>query len=172
MMVGSRAILNVLRQAPAPSTTRFTPSKVGRAVRLERATPQTKSHQTVLTQTRTKHTASTGKDRRSTISRALKNNDTHTSDGSNKPAIDNLFGMRPIDYSILPPIVRSPPPPPAKPGLRKYLFPISLFFTLSVTGYFYLNNKNDNFEFWNAMQKGEALPSDEDEGDDDDEEEE
>ncbi|KAL3770886.1 hypothetical protein ACHAW5_003974 [Stephanodiscus triporus] len=39
-------------------------------------------------------------------------------------------------------------------------------------GYFYVNNKNDNYEYWRAMQSGEALRIDDDDDDDYDDEEE
>ena len=79
--------------------------------------------------------------------------------------------MRPIDYSILPPIRASPPPPPSKPGLQKYIAPASMVIMFATVGYFYMNNKNDNFEYWAAMQSGEALQMEEDEEDYEDEEE-
>ena len=36
-----------------------------------------------------------------------------------------------------------------------------------ITGYFYVNNKNDNLEFWMAMQNGEAIDVGDDDDDDD-----
>jgi hypothetical protein len=89
--------------------------------------------------------------------------------------VDNIFGMRPIDYTILPPINHSPPPPPAKPGARKYIFPLSMVMTAFTVGYFWVNNNNDNLEFWSAMQSGEAVSlggNDGEEEDDDDDDEE
>lgn len=77
--------------------------------------------------------------------------------------------MRPIDYTILPPIHASPPPPPPRPGLGKYIFPISVVIFAGIVGYFYVNNKNDNLEFWSAMEKGEAIDVDVDDDDEDDE---
>ena len=79
-----------------------------------------------------------------------------------------IFGLRPIDYSIVPPIRYSPAPPPPKPGFQKYLFPLTLAFTAATVAYFYVNNKNDNYAYWEAMQSGEALQMDEDDDDDDD----
>lgn len=64
--------------------------------------------------------------------------------------------MRPIDYTVLPPIPRSPPPPPPRPGMKKYVFPLSVLVTAGVVAYFYVNNQNDNLEFWQAMQEGRA----------------
>ena len=83
---------------------------------------------------------------------------------------DNIFGMRPIDYTILPPICHSPPPPPPRPGMRKHIFPLSLLVFGGITAYFYVNNKNDNLEFWMAMQNGEAIDVGEDDEDDENEE--
>eukprot|EP00566_Odontella_aurita_P026301 CAMPEP_0113575796 /NCGR_PEP_ID=MMETSP0015_2-20120614/27905_1 /TAXON_ID=2838 /ORGANISM="Odontella" /LENGTH=185 /DNA_ID=CAMNT_0000479091 /DNA_START=138 /DNA_END=695 /DNA_ORIENTATION=+ /assembly_acc=CAM_ASM_000160 len=85
------------------------------------------------------------------------------------------YGLRPVDYSIPPPIYRAPPPPPSKPGMRKYIFPASLAVTFAVTAYFYVNNKNDAYEYWEAMQTGAVPLFDDDDDDDedfDDEEEE
>lgn len=91
---------------------------------------------------------------------------------SNEATGDFIFGLRPIDYSIVPPIRRSPPPPPAAPGVRKYLFPLTLLFTTCTVGYFYMNNQNDNYAYWEAMQSGEAVLMDDDEDDEDYEEDE
>ena len=92
--------------------------------------------------------------------------------GDATAAVDNIFGMRPIDYSILPPIRASPPPPPSKPGLQKYIAPASMVFMFATVAYFYVNNKNDNFEYWAAMQSGSALQMDDDDDEDDEDEEE
>jgi hypothetical protein len=59
-----------------------------------------------------------------------------------------VFGLRPPDYSVIPPIRASPPPPPAKPGLQKYLWAITATFSAVIVGYFYMNNNNDNYEYW------------------------
>ena len=64
---------------------------------------------------------------------------------------------------------RSPPAPPPKPGLRKHLSPLTLPFTASTVGYFYANNKKENYAYWEAMQGGEALRTDDDDDDDNDE---
>ena len=48
---------------------------------------------------------------------------------------------------------------------------MSLVVFSGITAYFYVNNKNDNLEFWMAMQTGEAVDIDDDDDDDDDEEE-
>jgi len=80
-----------------------------------------------------------------------------------------------VDYSVPPPIVFSPPPPPTKKGIRGFLPFFPLIMALLTTAYFYKYNKNDNFEFWEAMQSGKELPEEvfddeayEDDGDDDD----
>ena len=90
-----------------------------------------------------------------------------------------MFGLRPVNYKTAPApeICISPPPPPPKPGLAKYTFPISAFLTVAITAYFYVNNQNDSFAYWEAMQTGGVMPDDEDDdededGDFDDEEEE
>lgn len=84
--------------------------------------------------------------------------------------------MRPVDYSVPPPIPISPPAPPAKPGLRGYYWQLVLALSVGTTAYFYLNNKNDNYAYWEAMQSGEALDMDDEdveyEDDEEDEEEE
>lgn len=86
---------------------------------------------------------------------------------------DVIFGLKPVDFTIVPPISRSPPPPPPKPGFQKYLFPFTIALSAGVTIYFYLNNENDSKEYWEAMQTGGVLPGtyDDDDDDDDDEEE-
>jgi len=125
----------------------------------------------ILIQTRTKQStsAAANNNKKKAISRAInqnaKSNSTIAEGGSE---IDAIFGLRPIDYSIRPPIQYSPPPPPAKPGFQKYLFPLTLLFTAGTVTYFYINNNNDNYEYWKAMQSGEALQMDDDEEDEDD----
>mmetsp|Transcript_15433 Transcript_15433/g.33425 ORF Transcript_15433/g.33425 Transcript_15433/m.33425 type:complete len:158 (-) Transcript_15433:1576-2049(-) len=115
----------------------------------------------LLIQTRNRSAAKT--DKKAAISRAIAANQ-----GSNEATADFIFGLRPVDYSIVPPIRYSPPAPPSAPGFRKYLFPLTLLFTAATVGYFYVNNKNDNYEYWKAMQSGEALHMDDGEDDDDD----
>ncbi|KAL3776356.1 hypothetical protein HJC23_010624 [Cyclotella cryptica] len=132
--------------------------------------------------TRSKRTASSSNqtEKRAAISRAISNNNNNNhntnqpsaSASANTPIADNIFGMRPIDYTILPPIHRSPPPPPPRPGMKKYIFPLSVVFTAGVVGYFYVNNQNDNLEFWRAMQEGRATLDFVAEEEDEDEEEE
>lgn len=106
---------------------------------------------TNLGQYRTKRSAAVSDDnRKAVIFRAIASNNrsTKSSSGSEQQQVDGIFGLRPIDYSIVPPIPYSPPPPPAKPGLQKYLFPFTLAFTAATVGYFYMNNNNDNYEYW------------------------
>lgn len=127
----------------------------------------------ILIQTRTKQStsAAANNNKKKAISRAInqnaKSNSTMATSESGSE-IDAIFGLRPIDYSIRPPIQYSPPPPPAKPGFQKYLFPLTLIFTAGTVTYFYINNNNDNYEYWKAMQSGEALQMDDGEEDDDD----
>ena len=80
-----------------------------------------------------------------------------------------LYGLKPVDFSIAPPIYRSPPPPPPRPGLQKYIFPISTLSTLAITAYFYFNNKNDSYVYWETMQTGGVLPGTDDDDEDYDE---
>lgn len=79
-----------------------------------------------------------------------------------------VFGLKPVDFTIVPPIRFSPPAPPPKPGLQKYLFPASILVTLGITAYFYFNNENDSKDYWETMQTGGALPGTYDDDDDDD----
>lgn len=120
-----------------------------------------------LTTTRSKRTDA---DKKATISRIITNNVQSSSTPPREKILDNIFGMRPIDYTIVPPICHSPPPPPPRPGMRKYIFPLSLVVCAGITGYFYVNNKNDNLEFWLAMQNGEAIDVGDDDDDDEDDE--
>jgi len=150
-----------------------------RALSLRISSTKSSSHaqsckrQILLIQTRTKQSASgaaANNNKKKAISRAInqnaKSNSTIAEGGSE---IDAIFGLRPIDYSIRPPIQYSPPPPPAKPGFQKYLFPLTLLFTAGTVTYFYINNNNDNYEYWKAMQSGEALQMDDYEDDEEEE---
>jgi len=119
---------------------------------------------------------SVGKEARQAIKSNSNNTSTTTTTTNSAAAAatvgDNIFGMRPIDYSIVPPIRASPPPPPSKPGLQKYIAPASMVIMFATVGYFYVNNKNDNFEYWAAMQTGAALQMDDEDDDEDYEDEE
>lgn len=85
---------------------------------------------------------------------------------------DILFGLRPVDFSIVPPLYKQPPPPPPPPGFRKYVLHISLAIFTGTFGYFYVNNQNDSYEYWETMQTGGVLPGTYDDDDDDEEDEE
>lgn len=133
--------------------------------RISKTNNASKLQQSRLVITRSKQTNS----KKAAISRAINKN--QKAEGDNLLPADNIFGMRPIDYTIRPPICNSPPPPPPRPGMRKYIFPMSLVIFAGITGYFYVNNKNDNIEFWLAMQNGEAVDVDDDDDEEDDEDE-
>mmetsp|Transcript_21015 Transcript_21015/g.32933 ORF Transcript_21015/g.32933 Transcript_21015/m.32933 type:complete len:168 (-) Transcript_21015:277-780(-) len=161
MMLPQRSCSLIRRGAllDMPSTTRCT--KI----------PKSPQYNKLITlQHRHKRSTSITKEARQAISNNKTNNNSTTS-ATAEAVGDNIFGMRPIDYSILPPIRASPPPPPSKPGLQKYIAPASMVIMFATVGYFYVNNKNDNFEYWAAMQSGEALQMEEDEEDYEDEEE-
>jgi len=94
------------------------------------------------------------------ISEALQN--------QSKNSNDAIFGLKPVDFTILPPIRRGPPPPPPKPGFQKFIFPLTLLLTGGITAYFFFNNENDSKDYWEAMQTGGVLPGTYDDDDDDD----
>eukprot|EP00557_Chaetoceros_sp_GSL56_P007405 CAMPEP_0176493828 /NCGR_PEP_ID=MMETSP0200_2-20121128/9752_1 /TAXON_ID=947934 /ORGANISM="Chaetoceros sp., Strain GSL56" /LENGTH=148 /DNA_ID=CAMNT_0017891507 /DNA_START=17 /DNA_END=463 /DNA_ORIENTATION=- len=96
------------------------------------------------------------------LSEALKKQNQQTNEA--------IFGLRPVDFTIIPPLYKSPPPPPPKPGLQKYLFPFTVALSAGIAIYFYLNNSNDSKEYWEAMQTGGVLPGTYDDDDDDDDE--
>ena len=81
---------------------------------------------------------------------------------------EHLFGLRPVDFSILPPLYAPPPPPPPRPGFQRLVFPLTILTVLGTVGYFYFNNQNDSYEYWEAMQTGGVLPGTYDDDDDDD----
>lgn len=154
MMLPQRSCCSLIRRGALldmPSTTRC--GKIAKS-----------QHTKIITlQHRHKRTTSITKEARQAISNNNNNSST---------APEAIFGMRPINYSIVPPIRASPPPPPSKPGLQKYIAPASMVVMFATVGYFYVNNKNDNFEYWAAMQSGEAIQMEDDEDDYEDEEEE
>eukprot|EP00578_Thalassiosira_sp_NH16_P011639 CAMPEP_0181123612 /NCGR_PEP_ID=MMETSP1071-20121207/26003_1 /TAXON_ID=35127 /ORGANISM="Thalassiosira sp., Strain NH16" /LENGTH=166 /DNA_ID=CAMNT_0023208787 /DNA_START=90 /DNA_END=590 /DNA_ORIENTATION=+ len=129
----------------------------------------------LLLQTRTKR-SSARTDKKAAISRAITSNQNANHSvllTEHEAMTKGIFGMRPVDYSVAPPLRCTPPPPPPKPGVQKYLWIVTLIFGTATFGYFYVNNKNDNFEYWRAMQSGEALQMDDgDEDDYDDDEDE
>merc|ERR1712183_360161 len=63
-----------------------------------------------------------------------------------------LYNLKPVDYLKIPPVEKIPPPPPSKSGFRNYVFPLSLFLSLGLVGYFGFHNKNDAYVYWDAMQ--------------------
>ena len=84
-----------------------------------------------------------------------------------------------IDYTNnIPSIRKSPPPPPPRKGrISRFVYPIILITFSGTFVYFYINNKNDNYAYWDAMQSGEGILEEDDDDydddeDDDDEEEE
>ena len=79
-----------------------------------------------------------------------------------------IFGLRPVDHTVVPPIRTAPPPPPPKPGVQNFIFPFTVAVSLGIFGYFYMNNKNDAYDYWEAMQTGGSLPGTFDDDDDDD----
>ena len=52
------------------------------------------------------------------------------------------------------------------------LSPLILLFTAGTVTYFYINNNNDNYAYWEAMQSGEALQMDTDDEEEEDYEDE
>ena len=127
---------------------------------------------TLSLQRRSKQTKATGwKSKRptknkfpSSIATSLNKRNNHS-----KQRSGIMFGLRPVDYSTAPSLIIAPAPPPPKPGLRKYFFPMTLFATFGTTAYFYFNNQNDSYEYWSAMQTGGIYTYDEDEDEDEDE---
>ena len=101
---------------------------------------------------------------RRSISRTLKKQKDKAA--SNKE--EHLFGLRPVDFSILPPLYAPPPPPPPRPGFQRLVFPLTILTVLGTVGYFYFNNQNDSYDYWEAMQTGGVLPGTYDDDDDDD----
>jgi len=69
-----------------------------------------------------------------------------------------MYGLKPVDFTTPPRIYVSPPPPPKKPGVKNYIFPATLIVTVVTFMYFYLNNKNDAYGYWSAMQTGGIMP--------------
>ncbi|GFH53692.1 hypothetical protein CTEN210_10168 [Chaetoceros tenuissimus] len=104
--------------------------------------------------------------RTSTISKKGLN---ETLQKQNQQSNEALFGLKPVDFTVVPPIRYGAPPPPPKPGMQKYIFPITLIFAGGLVAYFYFNNENDSKEYWEAMQTGGVLPGTYDDEDDDDE---
>jgi len=122
---------------------------------------------TIHNQIRWKSNTTTGKNR-DRVNAALRSIQNEKQGGS-------IYGLKPVDYSVPPPIFRSPPPPPPKQS-SKFVFPFTLAVSLGLTSYFYFYNKNDAHEYWVEMQNGGVLPGvfddDDDDFDDDDDDEE
>jgi hypothetical protein len=115
-------------------------------------------------QLRCKNTSSKNNNKSRSISRTLQ-----AQTQNQKQKQDYIFGLRPVDVSILPPLHRPPPPPPPKPGAQRLVFPLSVLTLIGTVGFFYFNNKNDSYEYWEAMQTGGVFPGTDDDDDDDDE---
>ena len=79
-----------------------------------------------------------------------------------------IFGLKPVDHTIVPVVRMAPPPPPPKSAVQNFLFPFTAAVSLGIFGYFYMNNKNDAYDYWEAMQTGGSLPGTFDDDDDDD----
>ena len=130
--------------ARLPLASRFPPSALSKFGK-----PTNRCTFPSLVQYRSKRSASASdNNRKAAISRSIASNNRNIESLGPDQQVEGIFGLRPIDYSIVPPIPTSPPPPPAKPGLQKYLFPFTLACTTATVGYFYMNNKNDNYEYW------------------------
>ncbi len=139
------------------NTTRTLPILRGRRIAFKTLTPTTQNQIFQQPTRRFKRTSISKKD----LNQALQKRQSQNS-------MEEIFGLKPVDFTIVPPVYGSPPPPPPKPGFQKYLFPLSVFVTLGITAYFYFNNENDSKEYWEAMQTGGVLPGTYDDDDDDD----
>ena len=63
----------------------------------------------------------------------------------------------------------SPPPRPgAKAAIVRSLWPITLLMTASLGLFIYLNEEDDNTDFWKTIETGGAILPDDDEDDEDD----
>lgn len=85
-----------------------------------------------------------------------------------RPKNDATFGIRPVDYTQTPPIMPSPLAPPPRPGAKaaiaRSLWPITLLMTASLGLFIYLNEEDDNTDFWKTIESGGAIvPDDDDE---------
>merc|ERR1711862_1049053 len=133
MVLDSRRLIIALQTLVAGSTRRAPNSTRTRRRKLQAVQIAHRSKMTI-------ETPSVANGRRRAMRRAALEKREETTE---------IFGMRPIDYSVIPPICHSPPPPPIKPA-RKVLFPVTVLFSAGVTGYFYVNNNNDNLAYWRA----------------------
>ena len=142
---------------------------VGRSAARQRLL-NAQSQPRILSQSiRTKKTSAKNNNHKAAVSRALRSNSSTTGSSNSTPSApgQGIFGLEPVNYATAaaPAICASPPPP--KPGLAKYTFPISALLTIGVTAYFYVNNQNDSFAYWESMQTG-GIPEDDDDDIDDD----
>lgn len=133
-------------------------------------------HQLKYQQIRGKKTSSSSSsknDKLQSISRTLKAQNEKMSQHYNNPTVSSnghIFGLKPVDVTILPPLHRPPPPPPPKSGFQRLVFPFTIVASIGIVAYFYFNNQNDAHEYWDAMQTGGVIPGtyDDDDYDDDD----
>ena len=88
----------------------------------------TSAHRAQQIRRRTSRSSDEEKRRRRAISKGIRSGDRL-----------EIFGMRPIDYSVLPPIRHTPPPPPMKKQTQ-ILFPATVLLAAGIVGYFYMNN--------------------------------
>lgn len=86
------------------------------------------AHRAQQIRQRTSRSSDEEKRRRRAISKGIRSGDKM-----------EIFGMRPIDYSVLPPIRYTPPPPPMRKQTQ-VLFPATVLLTAGIVGYFYMNN--------------------------------
>ncbi len=116
--------------------------------------------------------SSAKKDKLRSISRTLKaqNEKIHQQNNNNATASSKeyIFGLKPVDVTILPPLYRPPPPPPPKSGLQRLVLPFTIVTFVGTAAYFYFNNQNDAHGYWEAMQTGGVIPGTYDDDDDDD----
>mmetsp|Transcript_5496 Transcript_5496/g.7212 ORF Transcript_5496/g.7212 Transcript_5496/m.7212 type:complete len:164 (+) Transcript_5496:43-534(+) len=127
---------------------------------------------------RGKHGVSAGKGTGSTKRRRRVVRSSNVIQSSHKSttasASEKYGGLKPVNYSsggVVPPIAQSPPPPPPRVGATKFAPLVVLTIFLGTSMYVYMNNKNDSYEYWRAMQTGQMVIADDDDDDDDDEDE-
>jgi hypothetical protein len=90
-----------------------------------------------------------------------------------QPKQDANFGIKPVDYSITPPIIPTPLAPPPRQGTKaafvRMVWPLTLIMTMSLGFYIYMNEEEDNYDFWKSIETGGAIVADDDDDDDEDE---
>lgn len=83
---------------------------------------------------------------------------------------DAMFGIKPVDYSISPPIIPSPLAPPPRKGTKaaflRMVWPLTLIMTASLGFYIYMNEEDDNYDFWKTIESGGAIVAEDDDNDD------